>query len=317
MNANSSSKNRYKSALSSIPSPGKGCHPALLSVANHGIRAGVTPDELVDDIRDAIPPGARKIPDREIVDAVGKALSDHKGGSFTPKPKPQPVVPDAKVALQRIIESATIREEQTLMESSPVRLRTKADDPHDYKALFENLYRPDDYLFIGDHTEPGVIGRTIRPALDWLNALWNGEPAGPFIIPNVLTGKSAKRKDGKETLRGDGNVKEFRFAVVEFDDIPREDQIAFWSVAKLPVAALIDSGGKSIHAWLNVHQLASVASLDDWDSVIKGRLYQRMLVPLGVDPACSNPARLSRLPGHYRAEKERYQRVLWLAGRAA
>lgn len=309
-------KDKYKSALSSIPSPGQGCHAALLSVANHGVRAGVSPDQLIDDIRASIPPGLRNISDREITDAVGKALSDHRGGSFTPKPRPQPVVTDGKVALSRIIEKATIRDEQNLMESSPIRLGIRADDPHDLKAFFENLYQPDDLLFVGDRQDPGIKGRTIRPALDWLNDLYNGDPAGPYIIANPLTGKETQKKSGSGmTMRGDGNIKEFRYAVVEFDDISREDQIAFWSVAKLPVACLIDSGGKSIHAWLRAHGPAKINTLDDWENIIRTRLYQKLLIPLGVDPACSNPARLSRSPGHFRAEKGKYQRLLWLARR--
>ena len=247
---------------------------------------------------------------------MDKALSDHRDGSFTPKPRPQPVVTDAKIALARIIEKATIRDEETLLKSSPIKLGRKEGDPHDLRAFIENLYEPDDILFVGDRHEPGIMGRTIRPALDWLNDICNGESAGPYVIVNPLTGKEAPKKSGYGmTLRGDANIQNFRYCVCEFDDISREDQIAFWSMAKLPIAALIDSGGKSIHAWLRVQDLENVKTLEEWNINIKGRLYQQMLVPLGVDPACSNPARLSRLPGCFRTETGRYQQVLWIAGR--
>ena len=182
------------------------------------------------------------------------------------------------------------------------------------KNLFENLYKPDDLLFIGDRLEPGVRGRNIRTALDWLNALWNGEKAGPYIIPNPLTGQQAQKKSGGWTMRGDHNVKDFRYAVVEFDNVSKEDQIAFWSACKLPVACLIDSGGKSIHAWLEVSRIAIINTMDGWGETIAGRLYDQMLTPLGVDSACKNPARLSRLPGFLREEKGQYQRLLWLRG---
>jgi len=91
------------------------------------------------------------------------------------------------------------------------------------------------------------------------------------------------------------------------------EQLKFWSSAKLPVVALIHSGGKSIHAWIDVQKRAKVECAEDWQTHIRGYLHDRLLAPLGVDAACSNPARLSRLPGHYREEKGQYQRLLWLS----
>jgi hypothetical protein len=100
--------------------------------------------------------------------------------------------------------------------------------------------------------------------------------------------------------------------MAEFDTLSREDQLRFWSVVSLPIIALVDTGGKSIHAWLDVSKIAKVTSSEKWTTEIKGRLYDRILKPLGVDGACSNPARLSRLPGHLREEKNEYQKLLYL-----
>jgi hypothetical protein len=52
--------------------------------------------------------------------------------------------------------------------------------------------------------------------------------------------------------------------VAEFDNLSREDQIRFWSAVKLPIVALIDSGGKSTHCWLEVSKLATVETFDQW-----------------------------------------------------
>ena len=99
----------------------------------------------------------------------------------------------------------------------------------------------------------GVLGQNIRTASEWIAFFEAGGTAGPYIIVNPLSGEAAPKKDGDgDTYRGDGNVKTFRHCLVEFDNLTREDQIRFWSAAKLPVLALIDSGGKSIHAWLDV-----------------------------------------------------------------
>jgi hypothetical protein len=129
-----------------------------------------------------------------------------------------------------------------------------------------------------------------------------------------LTGTPATSKTAdKTTLRGDNNVKAFRHCLAEFDNLTREEQFRFWSAVKLPIVALIDSGGKSIHAWIDIQKLATVTAPDQWQAQIKGRLYDQILTPLGVDGACSNPARLSRLPGHYRTEKGKFQKLLWLS----
>jgi len=69
----------YKKRLESIPAPGgNGCHSAILGVANYGVMAGLTPEQIYSDIRRAIPHGRRNVPDREIQSAILKAFSDQK-----------------------------------------------------------------------------------------------------------------------------------------------------------------------------------------------------------------------------------------------
>lgn len=180
--------------------------------------------------------------------------------------------------------------------------------------LLENLFRPEDKIWIGDNMDKGIIGNTIRSRNDWITHFNSGGKTAPHIIINPVNGISAPRKSGDGiTLRGDGNVTSYSYCMAEFDNLSREKQIQFWAAAKLPIVALIDSGGKSIHAWLDVSKLALVTTSEQWQSQIKNRLYNQYLIPLGVDPSNTNPARLSRLPGHYRSEKNKYQRLLWLS----
>lgn len=179
--------------------------------------------------------------------------------------------------------------------------------------LLETLYAPDDLIFIGEHYDDGILGKTIRTASEWIEHFKAGGATAPHIIINPLDGIPRPPKTGEGlTLRGDANVKTFRYCMAEFDDLGREDQIKFWSAARLPIVALIDSGGKSIHAWIEVAKLARVNNLDEWDEQIKRHLYDRLLIPLGVDRACKNASRLSRLPGHHR-EGGNIQRILWLS----
>ncbi len=309
-----SALDRFNHALAIFPPPGEGkeCNLKILGAANHGVRAGLEPDEIFRRIRAAVPAGRRRVTDGEIIRAVDKAHRDHRRGTWTPAPRPTPVVRDGEKALRTIIETGPIDEEVDLWESSPIRLW---DEPQFDPFLFvETLYRPDDLLFMGERHDAGIIGKTIRTRDEWIDYFRAGGKTAPHFIVNPLTGDPASTKDGgKETLRGDGCVATFRYALVEFDDLSREDQIKFWTAVRLPIVALIDSGGKSVHGILAVRKLAQVGTLNEWSTNIRGRLYDRILKPLGIDMACSNPARLSRLPGHFRKEKGNSQRLLWLS----
>lgn len=303
----------YQDALRTIPSPGGGgAHSSILGVANRGVNAGLTAETIFSDLRRFIPQGKRRISDREISDAVNKALADHNGGTFTPRPRPKPVVQDGKAALQKIIASGNISDEVDLWECSPLRLwEEPKDDP---ALLLEILYDPTDLVWIGDRVQPGIMGQTIRTAAGWITFYLSGGKTAPHIILNPLTGAPTKKKAGDgATYRGDGNIAAYRYCLIEFDGLDRESQIKFFSAIQLPIRALIDSGNKSIHALVDVQKLAKVLTSEQWVTEIKGKLYDQLLTPLGVDSACSNPARLSRLPGYFREEKEAYQRLLWLS----
>ena len=304
--------NGYIEALNRIPAPGTGCHTALLSVANYGAKAGMDGEQLYAEIQRAIPTGTRRIPDKEITEAVNKALSDHKRGTFTPQTRPAPAVRDGKNALQKIIDQGKITDEVDLCEDSPRRLWDETQN--DPVLLLENLYEKTDLIWMGERFDQGIMGRTIRTAEEWITYYQNGGKTFSHIIPNPLTGTPAIKKTGdRETLRGDANVKKYRFCLVEFDDLSREEQLRFWSAVKLPIVALIDSGNKSIHGWIDIQKLGKIETAEHWQSIVKNRLYDTILTPLGVDASCSNASRLSRLPGHFREKKGAYQRLLWLS----
>ena len=51
----------------------------------------------------------------------------------------------------------------------------------------------------------------------------------------------------------------------------------------------------------------------EWEEGVENHLFPGYLKPLGMDPACKNESRLSRMPGHRRADTGQVQRVLYLA----
>jgi len=74
-------QSKYQNAVNNLPTSGKGlgCHQALLGVANHGVYAGIDPQQIHDDLRQHIH-GPQRVSDRESTAAVQKALADKNWG---------------------------------------------------------------------------------------------------------------------------------------------------------------------------------------------------------------------------------------------
>ena len=110
------------------------------------------------------------------------------------------------------------------------------------------------------------------------------EEAGAWIRFNPLDGKGC----------GNANVTEYRYALVESDTLPVEKQQGMIEAMNLPCAAIVSSGGKSVHA------IVRIDAGTDYD------LYRRRVEKLyrfcrehGFEPDTQNknPSRLSRMPG--------------------
>jgi hypothetical protein len=172
------------------------------------------------------------------------------------------------------------------------------------------MFDPTDLVFVGDKYQHGT-DQTIQPACLWIE---KGTP-GPAIIVNPLSGNPQPKRDGSgDTYRGDRCVQTFRHCLLEFDDLNIEDQVKFWSAIPLPIQAVISTGGKSLHVWVDL-SAEQINTLEAWEKTIEVDLYDKRYIPLGVDKSCKNAAQLSRLPGVLRAETGRWQRLLWLSER--
>jgi hypothetical protein len=274
----------------------------LMRAAATAVKAGIPLSQFSADML-AIP-HKRRVTYGEIARAYGTVQGS--AADYSPRERPKPIVKDGKKAFRGIANQGTMSDEADLWESSKIRIDWPLEE--DTVWFLGIVFRDDELAFIGDRSEIGVIGQNIRFVSEWRAFFLAGGVAGPFVIVNPLSGKAMPRKDGLGmTYRGDACVSAYRHALVEFDGITHREQIRFWSAAKLPVIALVDSANESIHAWLRV----DVKTAEDWQTEINGRLYDELLIPMGVDRACSNPARLSRLPGFVREETAQYQRLLW------
>jgi hypothetical protein len=284
---------RYNSELRQMPaSGGGGAHTSLLRVANFGRLAGCTPAQVSQDLAAHVH-GTRKVSRKEIETAVSKAFCwpvTHARNANV-----RPVVNGEKL-FKAIVERGASFAEEDLWESSPVRI----DWPPQFDAfeILKRLYLPQERLFIGARHDASV-GHVLLVS-EWIAHFERGIPIAEHIIPNPLTGERGQTKDGKHSYRADSCVEQFRFAVVEFDAISREQQIQFWGGVPLPVVALVDSGGKSVHGWVRI----DATNADAWTRRVEDKLFT-LLTAVGADVACKNEGRLSRMPGHFRAEKKR------------
>lgn len=309
---------RYREALASIPPPGigKGCHLFLLAVANHGVHAGHDNATILADIRAAIPPGRRRVPDSDIRSTLLRARRDQRqwqSEGFQQRrthhaTHVQPEL-DGCGYRQKLIDRSAGVSDVDLWEVSPVKLDWEPGS-RDAIVLLEELYAADEILFLGERYD-----RDVKTVEEWLRDLV-AKPGTPWphIMPNPVDGDLHETATGTESRRGDAAIRDLRYVLVEFDDMVIGDQYAFWHTiihdAILPVTTLIYSGSKSLHAWIRVdipHQAA-------WDEIVRHELYgpTGRLTLLGADRACCNPARLSRLPGYFRTDKDNWQRIVYL-----
>jgi RecA-family ATPase len=89
------------------------------------------------------------------------------------------------------------------------------------------------------------------------------------------------------------NVTAYRFALVESDTMALDAQYRMYRKLNLPIAAMVTSGGKSIHAIVHI-DAANAAEYRERVELLYTILENHGMV---VDTQNKNPSRLSRLPG--------------------
>lgn len=167
-------------------------------------------------------------------------------------------------------------------------------------TYIQTLFQADEYVgYVMESWEKdgkympskGVYTRTSSDILkeltrsrDISSALGDYNPlAGAWIRFNALDGQG---------VRND-NVSEFRYALVESDNLDKGLQWALMEQLELPIATLVDSGNKSLHAIVKV----DAANYAEYKRRVDYLYDVCKKNGLTLDVQNKNPSRLSRLPG--------------------
>jgi hypothetical protein len=182
----------------------------------------------------------------------------------------------------------------------------------------------EEFLCIAPRPTSGFRTRTFN---EWANEVRRQQQAGKnsviqdwqMVVPNLMRSRAGTTKEGRQdrprTSDNACHPDQMKFAVVEVDitaedpictklDKTPQDICASVILGKLDrtnLRMVVRSGGKSLHAWMDVQGL----------NAIELEAFFRSLAPLGVDPRGRLPEQQFRLPNGYRSEKETRQSVIY------
>lgn len=181
------------------------------------------------------------------------------------------------------------------------------DWENDLTVYIKTLFKEDEIItltidsdFTGEKWRPAGYGKSYKVA-DLLymvdrfsvpEALNYNPEAGVWIRVNPMNGIGCSNE----------NVQDFRYTLIESDDLPILDQLALVYELQLPAAAIVHSGGKSIHA------VVKIGAQDARQYEERVRFLYDVCKRYGftVDTANKNPSRLTRLPGVKRGNGKQY-----------
>lgn len=293
-------------------------HQAKIDIALPLLGSGLPPSAVVTTLKDKFPEASEK----EINDVVhwcsNKAQAQDQSNhawfrppiaKAPPPPKPKPPAEHAAWWLS----NQTMTQEDFELQTQIVIPKTPVEA---LLCCLQMLYHGTDNLCIvakfllnnDGKARPDGAGRILsRDA--WMEYIFGeGVPesrAGAWFRPNPVTAVGT----GTGGAITDSDVTGFRYLLVESDYLPLATQFALYSRLKLPIAAVVLSGGISAHAWVRL----DCATSEEYDH--KARQILSALAPFGFDQANKNPSRLSRLPSAVRtigAVGDGLQKLLWV-----
>ena len=148
------------------------------------------------------------------------------------------------------------------------------EDHNRYEPTKGVFYRTVDEILTSLDRYPDDLGATIG---DWKKA------AGAWIRINPLDGKGASKK----------NVTRYSYCLIESDDIPIKEQEETFKRLNIPIATMVYSGGKSIHAIVKI----DATNIQEYEERVQFCYDFLKNNGISIDTQNKDPNRLSRMPG--------------------
>ena len=225
-------------------------------------------------------------------------------------------LPRSKMKDEALEWDATINDEAVIVDKSyieeeEIREPKKWDPADEVIRYLKALFRPDEkvgFVMQSFQREDGRMApansgsytNTAQSLIDGMKKYRDitqvfgsyNEEAGAWIRFNPLDGGGVK----------DRNVTDYRFALIESDNLEPGKQLDIIKKLELPVAVLVHSGNKSIHAIVHI----DADTFDEYRRRVEYLYAVCEKNSLQVDTNDRNPSRLSRLPGCVRKGRKQF-----------
>ena len=182
-------------------------------------------------------------------------------------------------------------------------------DSQSAASFLARLYEPGEKLFVTTKLrskEGYILEAGSREALETLRRISIENSEGVWYLPNPITGQRMKNQNGGLSYRCKEAVSSFKYIAFESDTVEAPDWLKFIVTLPIPIAAIFETGGKSVHTLVKV----KVSTLAEWKECAE--VLKEKLSPYGADPAMFQIQQTCRLPGCLRGSTGKEQRLLYL-----
>ena len=179
------------------------------------------------------------------------------------------------------------------------------------RAQLNAMFRPGDLILVGT-MKHGVGERNLRSAREWM--VDDGLLGWEQVKVNPFTGGAAPGGKRGTTRIGEKCLARHSLMMMEFDALPLADQCRFWAgmiLRRMPVVAVVYSGGKSLHGLIRV---GAASERVWWDRCAQAKaLYcSDPDAKYRADGQSMRPAVAVRLAGAVRHDTGHRQRLLYV-----
>ncbi len=278
--------------ISCPPKTGEGVHYWLFKVARH-LHHHQSSEDMFELLSACVEACGRYVPVSEIRAAIKDAEKcAWQPGSAQAGSKVAKWPEVNKQARQDIINAVSCASLDGLRDSSPGPCSEGGDAEHSIDMLFPG--NPLLCIGIDKSSFETALRESFRGRLSDKS----------LIVPSPMSSLTGSRKsDGGQSAHTLENTGPRRYLVTEFDSGTADEQAAIISHLRQygPLIMVVSSGGKSLHAWWKCEGVPDA-------ELIK---FMRYAVLLGADHMTWTRSQFVRLPGGWRADKQRRQEVLY------